>query len=495
MATGYLDNYYARLGIQRHATQNEIRQAYHQAARRLNPDDTKSDLTDLFLQIQEAYETLSDPTKRDAYDKLIPSDIQSPEDIMINAIYSRPILPISGSSQLLYIMLDLMALPDPEDQRKSRTPPYNVSIVLDTSTSMQGPRLNAVKNAATQLVDAMKMDDILSIVAFNDHANVVVPATRGVDYRKIVSQVSQLSASGGTEIFNGLSAGMAEIKRNLKPSYINHLILLTDGRTYGDEDECLQIANLAAQQGITFSCLGIGDEWNDEFLDRLANSTGGSSQYAADPNSIEKFLKKKFRQINNIYANNATIKYNLGPDVELRYAFRLSPEPVALEGDDELALGDIPIGKSLSFLLEFVIHKIDETAEEINIAEGELKLNFPFSLNPESVTKFTLTRPSGLNPPPAPPPQVLVKAMSKLSLYRMQEQAQQDFASGDVQKGTQRLSHLATQLLEAGESSLAQTIMFQLNNIERGDSISEDAKKQIKYGTRALIMPSNTEGL
>ena len=97
MATGYLDNYYARLGVSRHATLDEIRKAYHLGANRLNPDDTKSEMTDLFLQIQEAYEILSDPTKRAAYDKTIPSDAKSPEDIMINALYSREILPISSS--------------------------------------------------------------------------------------------------------------------------------------------------------------------------------------------------------------------------------------------------------------------------------------------------------------------------------------------------------------------------------------------------------------
>lgn len=495
MATGYLDNYYARLGINRHATQDEIRKAYHLGANRLNPDDSKSEMTDLFLQIQEAYEVLSDPTKRSAYDKTIPSDAKSPEDIMINALYSREILPVSSSPQLIYVLLDLMALPDPEDQLKARTPPYNVSLVVDTSTSMQGDRLNAVKQAAFQLVDAMNMDDVFSLISFNDRAEVIVPATRGIDYRKINSQISQLKTQGGTEIFNGLSAGMGELKRNMKSNYMNHLILITDGRTYGDEDECLQLANLASNQNVTFSCMGIGDEWHDEFLDHLANRTGGSSYYASDPSSIEKFLKKKFRQISNVYANNATMKYSLQPGVELRYAFRLSPDPVALEGDEELALGDIPIGKNLSFLMEFVIDKIDEENEESVMANGELHLNFPFGSPAHTVTKFSLGRPVGLTPPPSPPPHVLVKAMSKLSLYRMQEQAQVDFANGDIEKATQKLNALATQLLDTGESGLAQTVMLQLNNIESGNSISEETKKQIKYGTRALILPENTGDL
>ncbi|MDH5507307.1 MAG: J domain-containing protein, partial [Anaerolineae bacterium] len=60
MATSYLDNYYARLGVSKNASADDIRSAYHQAARRLHPDtNTTPGATELFLQMQEAYETLS----------------------------------------------------------------------------------------------------------------------------------------------------------------------------------------------------------------------------------------------------------------------------------------------------------------------------------------------------------------------------------------------------------------------------------------------------
>ena len=71
MATGYLDNFYARLGVSKNASPQQIRQAYHHAARRLHPDTNESeDATELFLQVQEAYEILSDPEKRKQYDRM-----------------------------------------------------------------------------------------------------------------------------------------------------------------------------------------------------------------------------------------------------------------------------------------------------------------------------------------------------------------------------------------------------------------------------------------
>lgn len=61
-------NLYAILGVPRDATHNEIRQAYHATARRLHPDVNKEpDAGTVFLKVQNAYETLSDPAERDKY--------------------------------------------------------------------------------------------------------------------------------------------------------------------------------------------------------------------------------------------------------------------------------------------------------------------------------------------------------------------------------------------------------------------------------------------
>ena len=78
--------------------------------------------------------------------------------------------------------------------------------------------------------------------------------------------------------------------------------------------------------------------------------------------------------------------------------------------------------------------------------------------------------------------------MSRLSLYRLQEMAQIDIKQGNVNKATGRLKNLATQLLTAGENDLANTVMLELNNIRSNRDMSEEAKKQIKYGTRALVL-------
>ena len=186
-------------------------------------------------------------------------------------------------------------------------------------------------------------------------------------------------------------------------------------------------------------------------------------------------------------------QYKTPPNVELRYTFRLSPDAGAIEGSDKLCLGDIPLGRSLSVLMEFHINNIPVGLKEFNLAEGDLHLNIPSRPIPNTTTKFSLSRPAAADPEITPPPQVLVKAMSRLSLYRMQEQARLELDAGDVSKATERLNNLATQLLESGQADLAHTVRLELNKIQQGDSLSEEAKKQIKYGTRKLVLPPGME--
>lgn len=62
-------DYYEVLGLDRSATQEQIKQAYRQLAMKWHPDrNTAADATDKFKEIAEAYAVLSDQTKRQAYD-------------------------------------------------------------------------------------------------------------------------------------------------------------------------------------------------------------------------------------------------------------------------------------------------------------------------------------------------------------------------------------------------------------------------------------------
>ncbi|MBN2045825.1 MAG: VWA domain-containing protein [Anaerolineales bacterium] len=494
MVTGYLDNYYARLGVPHTATQEEIRNAFHAAARKFHPDANKDTrATEIFLQIQEAYETLSNPAKRIAYDEILPKDIKTPSNVLVNTIYSRESLTVLEHPQLLYVMLNIMAAPKAAEEMPRRQP-MNLCLVIDTSNSMSGPWLNTVKETALNIVQSLKSGDILSVVTFNDRAEVIIPASRNQNLNILEARISLINARGGTEIFQGLEMGYNEIIQNLSPDYANHIILITDGRTYGDEEDALKLAEIASDQSITIHALGIGSEWNDEFLEDLASSTGGSCEYAYTSDGIRSFFQRKFGHIQNSFANNVSLSIKTPESVTLNYVFRLTPDSTSIPISDTLFLGDIPRVKSLSVVLEFQVKNTPRQKAEFVLLDGILNMVMPTASIPNFSSRLTFSRKLEENPLPAPPPRVLVEALSRLSLYRLQEMAREDIKEGNLDKATSRLKNLATQLLTSGETALAHTVMLELDQIRSSQQMGPDAEKRIKYGTRALLVGNLDQG-
>jgi Ca-activated chloride channel family protein len=85
----------------------------------------------------------------------------------------------------------------------------------------------------------------------------------------------------------------------------------------------------------------------------------------------------------------------------------------------------------------------------------------------------------------------LLNALSKLTLYRIQDRANQAISTGNLEVATQHLNNLATHLFSQGEKDLARTVLEEAENLELGKSLSEEGKKRIKYGTRSLLLPAN----
>ncbi len=167
-------DYYSILGVRRNASQEEIKRAYLEAAQKLHPDrNTAAGETELFLGVQQAYETLSNPTRRLQYDATFPPEEEINLPYEHTLVYSRSSLVHMKEPQMLYVILEMQA---PVESRRSPSSPLNVCIVLDRSTSMSGEKMDVVKASAIQILRNLRQQDILSVVTFSDRAEVIIPA-------------------------------------------------------------------------------------------------------------------------------------------------------------------------------------------------------------------------------------------------------------------------------------------------------------------------------
>jgi Ca-activated chloride channel family protein len=478
-------SHYEILGIPKDATHEEIRRAYRELSLRVHPDVNRSPgANSQFMNLKEAFETLTNPSRRKEYDSKLSQE--SNEPVLEDALYSRSRLPDLKEPQLLYTLLDFSVSPKYASQT---TPTLNFCIILDRSTSMQGERLDTVKAAAIEVIRQSQEANVLSIVTFSDRAEVILPAKRYTDMRSIENQIHFIQASGGTEIYQGLEAGFQQIQWNLNRALVNHIILITDGHTYGDELACLELANRAAAQGVRITALGIGSDWNDNFLDTITQITGGNTHYISKTSDLRKLMNEKFASLNQVFAERVTLKLKLAPRVALNSLFRIQPDAAPLPKEESIVLGSILRDTSLSVLLEFIVQPMDEKAYRRQVASGTLNLILPSDPSVTFHLPVALSRLVGdLEKNEKPPPEI-IQAMTHITLYRMQERAREEVAVGKVDEASSRLQRLATQFLTLGEKDLAQTAMMEAARIQQTSMLSAEGEKAIKYATRSLLLP------
>ena len=484
---------YERLGLPRDASPEEIRHAYRQLVLRLHPDrNLNKGETELFIDIQKAYERLADPVKKADYDRKLPGELEIESPINVKLYFSQPSLIRLPEAQVIYALMELNLHPDTSLLVSST--PLNVSLVVDCSTSMQGIRLDTVKLTAIDLIRQLQPNDIFSLVKFNDWAELLIPAGKLPDVKSTEMKIQLLQAGGGTEIFKGLEMGFAQVCQALASNRVNHIILITDGRTYGDEIYCEKLADQSAAMGIGISALGIGNQWNDKFLDRITSKTGGICKYVSNISEIRNTLLEEISRLGSNLTEQINFSYQLPPYIGLRSSFRLQPDPSPLVLGSPMILGFMPRFGSMKVLFEFTLNEIPVELAELTVAKGFISYEIPrHRIKNQYVQRLIFDRRISLEAGKADPPVEIINAMKLLSLYHMQERAREAMLTGDVNAATRHMQNLATHLLSKGEGMLAQSILDEVDYMQRNQAFSEDGEKRIKYGTRALLLPAGTE--
>jgi Ca-activated chloride channel homolog len=225
----------------------------------------------------------------------------------------------------------------------------------------------------------------------------------------------------------------------------------------------------------------------------LTGISGGNAFYITSSKEMRQFLEQKLSSLSSIYARHIQFQFDKKDDVELRYAFRIHPEVGPLETVSPIMLGDLMHGKKMSFLFEFQLPQLNSGAQQVILAEGRLSMEIPARNQRNHLLPLRMECKVEPEPRSEPPPHALIEAMSHLSLYRLQEKARREVSTGDIAQATRHLQYLATHLLSQGKRDLAHSVLMEAEHIQKNQQFSREGDKRIKYGTRALLLPSGLE--
>lgn len=173
--------------------------------------------------------------------------------------------------------------------------PLSILMVLDTSWSVEGERLAALKDAASAVVTRLRAEDRAALISFTHRLELRARLTS--DRKQLQDAIASLKAEGSTALRDAAYAGFA-----LRGSDTGRalMVLFTDGvdtSSFLDERRVLEVAR---RSDVTVYPIGVHDgpslTWernrvvrtnpsssaptDDRFLKALADETGGRLVYA-----------------------------------------------------------------------------------------------------------------------------------------------------------------------------------------------------------------------
>src|SRR5438128_392081 len=259
----------------------------------------------------------------------------------------------TGEAQKLFAMLKLI----PELEVAQARPPLAFALVIDTSGSMRGAKLDQAIEAAHTLIDddRLEPDDRLTVIHFDDHAKTLVPLTP-VSQKPAAHQAveSLRKYSGGTKMAKGMRCAEQEL-RDLPMQVAKRALLLTDGRTF-DEPECRDLAGGFAEANTPIIAIGIGTDYNEELLLELAQVSQGRPYHLQDMAQLPAILNEEVGSsvrevVTDLQATVATVK-----GVSLDGLTRVYPSMAEVTlAAAPYRLGNIAAGDYTVFILELSV--------------------------------------------------------------------------------------------------------------------------------------------
>ena len=293
-----------------------------------------------------------------------------------NCLLNYDVLSV-GEEHRVYLLVKVLG-PTGDSDRKPL--PINLSVVIDRSGSMSGSKLQYVKQAAQELVQRLGSKDRLSLVAYDTQVEVLIPPRKVKDKRPFDEAIQKLDSRATTNLSGGWLQGCEFVRSKMSDKGVNRVLLLTDGLANAGITEPVKLESIARQkrsEGVTTTAFGVGMDFNEDLLTRMASEGGGAFYFIDSPDQAPTFFAEELSDLYNVVGQNLTISLSTEPIV--RGVTQLYDYPHQhQDGRLVYRLGDLYADEERYQVFELSLGELEEgetTLGEIQIAydaiEGE----------------------------------------------------------------------------------------------------------------------------
>jgi Ca-activated chloride channel family protein len=254
---------------------------------------------------------------------------------------------LQGVASRRHVVVDLLV---PNVDRGVASPATELSVVLDASGSMtEEGKMDHAKASAKAIARQLDAADHFSLVTFGDDAAVVLPSDHVTDHRRIERAIDGIYESGGTNLY----AGLVRAGRELDGGDGNRrLVLVSDGRAnvgVKDPDAIVSVVSGLADAGVVVSTVGLGLEFQEDLLLRMATVGHGSYTFVDDASDLSSALDAELEAARNTVYQDVVLTLSFDGVEGVRL---LGGTPPSEDGEWRISLGDLAGGQHVRLVAE-----------------------------------------------------------------------------------------------------------------------------------------------
>jgi len=358
-------------------------------------------------------------------------------------------------------------------------------------------------DALLGLLNALTPTDQVAVYAFADSVHTVFNQQDWANFPDgCLSQIGLLREQRlpvdigmGTHMADALRQASASLGQHLLSPGVNRLIVISDGIVQ-DQDATLSAIEEIQSRGLSITTVGVGDEFDEEFLMRVADNSRGEYHYAADITELTGRLEAEMSTLQtttltDLYIAVRGLEGAVVQDLFLvQPAMTLFDEIYTEEGWLRARVGDVSSLSPASIVIQAAPPVLD--AGEHVIIEALLTWTNP-GANASDTSGYDRTPITAI----FTPDETLLgmrnehvqDLVDRFGIYKYEREAQRAQSRGDLDTAREKLGAATRQLHQIGEEQLAQEMEEQMAAL--GEAVADPSRaKRIKATTRRLASGS-----
>lgn len=236
-------------------------------------------------------------------------------------------------------------------------PPLSLAIVIDRSGSMEGEPLANAKAAAAQLVDQLDEGDAFTIVTYSSEDETVMPMARATTANKAAARaaIERIWDDGNTCISCGIERAAAELGTTPVAGGVRRMVLISDGQANMGRYQPAELAQLAtetAARGVSISTVGVGLDFDEVTMTRIADVAHGHYYFVEDTAQLAHMFERELRGLAKTVASDVRLVITgAGGTIEEAYGY-----PLVRQGRDVVVpIADLRAGETRKVVLRATV--------------------------------------------------------------------------------------------------------------------------------------------